>query len=100
MPIERRASSILNAFEKAETEIVGKAVVLTDGKAGTVEKCGSTSLTVCASRLKATMQVACLNHQERARTRPFARTTSSLRLGKLIRSEVNRLTFFEDAPFF
>ena len=27
-----------NAFKKAETEIVGKAVVLTDGKAGTVEK--------------------------------------------------------------
>jgi hypothetical protein len=32
-----RASTILGAFEKAQTELVGKAVVLTDGKAGTVE---------------------------------------------------------------
>ncbi len=38
MPIKRRASITLGAFEKAQTEIVGKAVVLTDGKAGTVEK--------------------------------------------------------------
>ena len=33
-----RASTILGAYEQAETELVGKAVVLTDGKAGTVEK--------------------------------------------------------------
>ncbi|MEH2562102.1 hypothetical protein V1289_001729 [Bradyrhizobium sp. AZCC 2289] len=38
MPIKRRASTILRAFEKAQTELVGKAVILTDGKAGTVEK--------------------------------------------------------------
>ena len=31
-----RASTILGAFEEAQTELVGKAVVLTDGKAGTV----------------------------------------------------------------
>jgi PRC-barrel domain len=31
------ASTILSAFEEAQTELVGKAVVLTDGKAGTVE---------------------------------------------------------------
>src|SRR6202165_1982585 len=37
MPIKRRASTILGAFEKAQTELVGKAVVLADGKAGTVE---------------------------------------------------------------
>jgi hypothetical protein len=38
MPIvKRRASTILDAFEQAQTELVGKAVVLTDGKAGTVE---------------------------------------------------------------
>jgi hypothetical protein len=37
MPIKRRASTILNAFEQAKSELVGKAVVLTDGKAGTVE---------------------------------------------------------------
>jgi hypothetical protein len=35
--IKLRASTILGAFEEAQTEIVGKAVVLTDGKAGTVE---------------------------------------------------------------
>jgi hypothetical protein len=32
------ASTILQAFEDAQAELVGKAVVLTDGKAGTVEK--------------------------------------------------------------
>jgi hypothetical protein len=32
-----RASTILYAFEEAQSELVGKAVVLSDGKAGTVE---------------------------------------------------------------
>lgn len=32
------ASTILDEFEQAQTELVGKAVILTDGKAGTVEK--------------------------------------------------------------
>ena len=32
-----RAFTILDEFEKAQAEIIGKAVVLTDGKAGTVE---------------------------------------------------------------
>ena len=32
-----RAATILAEFEKAENELVGKAVALTDGKAGTVE---------------------------------------------------------------
>ena len=31
------ASTILAEFEKAQAELVGRAVVLTDGKAGTVE---------------------------------------------------------------
>jgi hypothetical protein len=31
------ASTILREFEQAQTELVGKAVILTDGKAGTVE---------------------------------------------------------------
>jgi len=39
MPIVKtRAYTILDAFERAQTELVGKAVVLTDGKAGTVER--------------------------------------------------------------
>jgi hypothetical protein len=36
--VKVRASTILGAFEEAHSEIIGKAVVLTDGKAGTVEK--------------------------------------------------------------
>ncbi len=32
-----RASTILGEFEQAQAELVGKAVILTDGKAGTVE---------------------------------------------------------------
>jgi hypothetical protein len=32
-----RASTILGEFVQAQTELVGKAVILTDGKAGTVE---------------------------------------------------------------
>jgi hypothetical protein len=31
------ASTILGAFEQAQSELVGKAVVLSDGKAGTVD---------------------------------------------------------------
>jgi hypothetical protein len=33
-----RASTILAELHKAEAELLGKAVVLTDGKAGTVER--------------------------------------------------------------
>ena len=32
-----RASTILGEFEQAQTELVGKAVILTNGEAGTVE---------------------------------------------------------------
>ncbi len=32
-----RASTIMNAFGEAQSELLGKAVVLSDGKAGTVE---------------------------------------------------------------
>ena len=35
--VKLRASTILGEFEQAQTELVGKAVILTDGKAGTVE---------------------------------------------------------------
>ena len=35
--VKLRASAILSAFEAAQSELVGRAVVLTDGKAGTVE---------------------------------------------------------------
>jgi len=35
--VKLRASAILGAFEEARSELVGRAVVLTDGKAGTVE---------------------------------------------------------------
>ena len=35
--VKLRVSAILDVFEQAQTELVGKAVILTDGKAGTVE---------------------------------------------------------------
>ena len=35
---EIRASTILSELERAQAELVGKAVALTDGKAGTVEQ--------------------------------------------------------------
>jgi hypothetical protein len=35
--VKRRALTILHAFEEADAQLVGKAVVLADGKAGTVE---------------------------------------------------------------
>ena len=35
--VKQRACTILDEFERAQTELVGKAVILTDGKAGTVE---------------------------------------------------------------
>jgi hypothetical protein len=38
MPVAKRcAATILRAFYEAEAELVGKAVILSDGKAGTVE---------------------------------------------------------------
>ena len=33
-----RATTILGEFEQVQAELVGKAVMLTDGKAGTVER--------------------------------------------------------------
>jgi hypothetical protein len=35
--VKLRASAILDAVEKAQSELVGKAVILSDGKAGTVD---------------------------------------------------------------
>jgi hypothetical protein len=35
--VKLRATTILGELEQAQTELVGKAVILTDGKAGTVE---------------------------------------------------------------
>jgi hypothetical protein len=35
--VKRRASKILNEYSAARSELIGKAVALTDGKAGTVE---------------------------------------------------------------
>jgi hypothetical protein len=35
--VKRRALTILHAFEEADAQLLGKAVVLADGKAGTVE---------------------------------------------------------------
>ena len=35
--VKRRASTILNEYSAAQSELIGKAVVLTDGKAGMIE---------------------------------------------------------------
>jgi hypothetical protein len=35
--VKHRALTILHAFEEADARLVGKAVILTDGTAGTVE---------------------------------------------------------------
>ena len=35
--VKHCASKILGAMQEAQSELIGKAVVLTDGKAGTVE---------------------------------------------------------------
>jgi hypothetical protein len=35
---KERACAILAEFDRAQAELVGKAVILTDGKAGTVDK--------------------------------------------------------------
>jgi hypothetical protein len=35
--VKHRASKILDEYGAAQSELIGKAVVLTDGKAGTVE---------------------------------------------------------------
>ena len=37
MPVKRHASKILNEYGEAQSELIGKGVVLTDGKAGAVE---------------------------------------------------------------
>ena len=37
LPSVNRASNILNEYGAAQSELIGKTVVLTDGKAGTVE---------------------------------------------------------------
>ena len=36
--VKRRASRIFDEYGAAQSELIGKAVVLTDGKAGTVKK--------------------------------------------------------------
>ena len=35
--VKRRASKILDEYGAAQSELIGKAVALTDGKAGTIE---------------------------------------------------------------
>jgi broad specificity phosphatase PhoE len=46
--VERRASKILDEYGAAQAELIGKAVVLTDGKAGTSSPISRTK--VSASR--------------------------------------------------
>jgi hypothetical protein len=52
--VKQRACTILGEFTRAQTELVGKAVILTDGKAGTVGAFDSTKCMACASLSEAT----------------------------------------------
>jgi len=47
---DKRAMNILRELYAAEEELVGRAVVLTDGKAGTIDHVFLTTGTGCASR--------------------------------------------------
>ena len=56
MPASKvRASTIRGELEQAETELVEEAVILTDGKAGTVESVWLDECTACESLSEATM---------------------------------------------
>ena len=54
--VKRRASTILHALEEADAQLLGKAVVLADGKAGTVEALWLDESTACASPSQATLE--------------------------------------------
>ena len=63
MPVVKaRASTKLVEFSQAQIEFVGKAVVLTDGKVGTVDhNFGWMNFTASASRSEVTRAVTCLD---------------------------------------
>lgn len=74
MPLAKvRALTILGALDEARSEPVGKAVILTDGKAGPWSRSGLTSITVCESRSGATMASGPSLPSNLRRARPFAR---------------------------
>jgi hypothetical protein len=57
MPAMRvRASTILGEFEQAQTELVGKTVILADGKAGTVESVWLDEIHGLRISIRATME--------------------------------------------
>jgi hypothetical protein len=55
METEILASTILSTFEQARIQLIGKSVVLADGKAGTVENVWLDELHGLRSRSRATM---------------------------------------------
>jgi hypothetical protein len=58
-----RASTILSELEQAQSELVGKAVVLTDGKAGTVEAISLDEMHGLRISIAGPWEMADLNHQ-------------------------------------
>jgi hypothetical protein len=77
--VKLRASTILSAFEQAQTELVGKAVVLTDGKAGTVENVWLDEFARSANLDRGPRRkVADLDHQTRAALTLFLGQTSAI----------------------
>ena len=53
--VKLRATTILGELEQAQTELVGKAVILSDGKAGTVESVWLDEMHDCEFLSEATM---------------------------------------------
>ena len=72
--VKLRASVILGAFEEAQSELVGKAVVLTDGKAGTVENVWLDEFHGLRISIGDTMESGLSPPSNLRRARRFART--------------------------
>jgi len=75
------ASTILAEFEKAQAELVGRAVVLTDGKAGTVENLWLDELHgIRLSNPRARWEMACGDRQIRGCPEPTTLTLTYRRI--------------------
>jgi len=67
LAVKERACAILGEFERAQTELVGNAVILSDGKAGTVESVLLDEIHGLRNRYPGTRrEVARLDHQIRS----------------------------------
>jgi hypothetical protein len=70
METEILASTILGAFEQARSQLVGRTVVLTDGKAGMVERLARRTSRTASFHKGARWKVACFHRQTFAKLDP------------------------------